>query len=144
MIVGSFAGRYPLVEARLQLPTLGVEDQVFFLLDTGAHTSCVLPYDGHELGIDYARLTGAPSQTRGLGGSVESVSVPAFLVFDEDDGVHRFYEFIIDVMPDTPALQGMPSLLGQDILAHWRLTHSPGEGLLQAEVLSAHGTHRPG
>lgn len=144
MIVGSFVGRAPLVAALLQLPTLGVEGEVTFLLDTGTHTSCVLPYDGRRLGVDYSRLAGPLSQTHGLGGSVESVSVPAFLVFDEDDGVHRFYEFIIDVMPDTLELQGMPSLLGQDILAHWRLTHSPGEGLLQAEVLSAHGTHRPG
>lgn len=144
MIVGGFVGRYPLVKARLQLPTLGAEGQVIFLLDTGAHTSCVMPDDGRLLRIDYGRLTGASSQTRGLGGSVASVSVPAALVFAEDNGVHRVYEFIIDVMPDTPALQEMPSLLGQDILAHWRVTHSPGEGLLQAEVLSAHRTHRTG
>lgn len=143
MIVGSFVGRAPLVTALLQLPTLGVEGEVTFLLDTGTHTSCVLPYDGRRLRVDYSRLVGALSQTHGLGGSVESVSVPATLVFAEDNGVHRVYDFIIDVMPNTPALQEMPSLLGQDILAHWRLTHSPSERLLQAEVLSAHDTYTP-
>ena len=143
MIVGNFVGRAPLVAALLQLPTLGVEGEVTFLLDTGTHTSCVLPYDGRRLGVDYSRLAGPLSQTHGLGGSVESVSVPAALVFAEDNGVHRVYEFMVDVMPDTPALQEMPSLLGQDILAHWRLTHSPSEGLLQAEVLSAHDTYTP-
>ena len=144
MIAGWFdEHRRPLIKAMLRLPSLDIQEEVIFLVDTGAFASCLAPFNSRQLGIDYGALTGIPSETVGIGGTAQGISIPAIAMFSEDNGARRFYQFLIDVMPDTPELQEMPSLLGQDILAHWRLTHSPGEGLLQAEVLSAHDTYIP-
>lgn len=142
MIAGWFDehGR-PLIKATLSLPGLDIQEEVTFLVDTGAFASCLAPRDSRRLGIDYGALTGIPSETVGIGGTAPGISIPANAMFSEDNGARRFYQFLIDVLPETPERREMPSLLGQDILAHWRLTHSPSEGLLQAEVISAHFTY---
>ncbi len=101
-----------------------------------------MPDDSRRFGIDYSRLTGIPSYSRGVGGFVESVQIPAIVMFRETNGLRRFYRLQIDVMPDRRELRETPSLLGQDILAHWRTLHDPTRGTLQATVVAAHGTYR--
>ncbi len=61
----------------------------------------------------------------------------AWARFIEDNGTARYYRVDVVIMPDTPKLYGLPSLLGQDILSRWRTTHSPAEGQLHAAVLPA-------
>ena len=132
---------HPLIKAILSLPGSDTQTEVTFLVDTGAFASCLSPSDSRSLDIDYGALAGIRSETVGIGGTTESISIPVNAMFSEDNGLRRFYRFLIDVLPEAPDRSEMPSLLGQDILAHWRLTHSPAEGLLQAEVLSAHDTY---
>ena len=142
MIAGRFDeyGR-PLIKAILSLPGSDTQTEVTFLVDTGAFASCLSPSDSRDLGLDYGALPGIRSETVGIGGTTETISIPVNAMFSEDNGTRRFYRFLIDVLPEASERREMPSLLGQDILAHWRLTHSPSEGLLQAEVISAQFTY---
>ena len=145
MIAGWFDElRRPLIKATLSLPGLDIQEEVTFLVDTGAFASCLAPRDSRRLGIDYGALTGIPSETVGIGGTAPGISIPANAMFAEDNGTRWFYRILIDVIQLPPERSDMPSLLGQDILAHWRLVHDPAAGLLQAEVRSAYGVYRPG
>ena len=143
MIKGSFDNGSPFIEGLLVFPGLNIQGTISFLLDTGADESCVMPTDGRRLGIDYGNLTGRTVSIRGASGSVDSTKRPALVFFAEDTGKVRLYRIQIHIMPDEPALHGIHSLLGQDILSRWRTVHDPTRGRIQATVLSADRTLRP-
>ena len=142
MITGHFDAGSPYVEGFVELRGLRTDGRVTFLLDTGADVTCIMPQDGHWLGMDYTRIKRWDSPTRGVGGSVRAARRRAQVWFTEDSGVVRQYSLLIDIMPDLESLQGLPSLLGQDILAHWRVVHEPASELLRITVRSADRTIR--
>lgn len=140
MIVGSFKDRRPFIEGRLALPTLGVQEMLPFLFDTGADVSCLMPGDGRRLGIDYRNLRGRTARIQGASGAVNPVTAPATFLFTEDNGTVRQYNILVSIMPNVSAMLNMPSLLGQDIISRWRTVHDPTGGVLQATVVSADAT----
>ena len=140
MIQGSFENGQPFIKAFISLPEIGVEGSIFFLVDTGAEVSPVMPADGHRLFIEYDALSGERASVIGVGGSIRSTLSSALIYFTKNTGKVRLYRTRVTIMPDQPALRRLPSLLGQDILSRWRTVHDPGRGILQATALSADRT----
>ncbi len=143
MIEGSFDNGSPFIEGLLVFPGLNVRGPISLLLDTGADETCIMPTDGHRLGIDYSTLTGRKVSIRGVSGSIDSIKRPVFILFTEDRGKVRLYRILIDIMPDETKLHGLHSLLGQDILSRWRTVHDPTRERVHATVLSADRTLSP-
>ena len=131
MIIGRFgdtSGR-PFMEGRLILPRLNIQGNISFLMDTGADSSVVMPGDAKRLGVLYDTLEG-DRECSGIGGTVHSFVEQAILVFTDPNVMLYGYDLQIDIMPDGPEMDEVPSLLGRDVLDRWRITYDPlGTGL---------------
>jgi hypothetical protein len=98
-----------------------------FLLDTGASTSCVHPQDATaRLGIDAIALRTPslwPRQrgAQGVGGTAIDFITPAHYALRRDDGGWDTYQDDLAIARSTSANQTLPSLLGWDILRHYRV-----------------------
>ena len=142
MIRGEFgsAGQ-PVVEGFLTLPRFGITRNITFLVDTGAHATCIHPRDGVPAAIPFDRLEN-PVTSDGVGGSATSFRERAVLEFvDGDARAIRRYE--VDVLIAKPAvdpthsINRLPSLLGRDIIDRWRMVYDRTEGVLEFTVRSA-------
>ena len=109
------------LEGWLTLPGQGIGAEVSLLVDTGADSTTLMPMDGKNLGIDYSRLT-CMDEATGVGGTTPTYLEFALLTF-LDDGRQRLstYAVTLDILPPNPDLDGLPSLLGRDILDRWRM-----------------------
>ncbi len=138
MITGRFgdtSGR-PFIEGLLILPRLNVQGNVSFLMDTGADSSMVMPNDAKRLAIPYDKLQG-DRECGGIGGIVHSFTERAILVFTDPNVMLYGYDLEVDIMPDGPEMEEVPSLLGRDVLDRWRITYDPQGVGLRAKVRSA-------
>jgi Aspartyl protease len=113
----------PYVEARVSFPRLGIRGLVSFLVDTGADGTVFMPTDSKKLGVDFGDLRN-PITSDGIGGSARGYVEEALLSFSD----HRFiYSYLIEAQISAPAAHNsrFPSLLGRDILRHWRSILDP-------------------
>jgi hypothetical protein len=118
----------PLIRVTLYLPGISRRwAPVDFLLDTGAATSCVHPQDAiTRLGID-AQALRTPSAwplqqaAHGVGGATIDYMVPIQFALRHDDGSWDRYQHDLAIARPGPANQTLPSLLGWDILRHYRV-----------------------
>lgn len=71
-----------------------------------------------------ANPAASPTQetTNGIGGSVRCSVQPAVYVFHHDDGRNQRIIDDIRIVPPTTGNATLPSLLGMDILRHFRLS----------------------
>ncbi len=124
MIEGSFdrVRRRPYVQGRLFLPRLGVDRNIDFLVDTGADTTTIHPPDTQTMGINYPQLGPATRPQMGIGGVDYAHEEPAVIAF-EDGSLERIYYVITAIPRPSEHNMGFPSLLGQDIIQHWRMVH---------------------
>ena len=136
MITGFFRSGSPYVEAHLEIPDFGVGGLVYFLLDTGADSTTLMPRDGRSLSIDYSSITDWDDRIFGVSGSIKSTSRQAVIRFTEDDGMPHYYYMDVDILPDVRRIRNVPSILGQDILYHWETIHDPSRGRLSITVRS--------
>ena len=66
----------------------------------------------------------------GIGGTVHSFVERAVLVFTDPQVTLYAYDLEIDIMPDDPEIEEVPSLLGRDVIDRWRVIYDPqGTGL---------------
>ena len=100
---------------------------VHFTLDTGADRTCLHPLDSLRLGITPRQLrtpelwSGA-THVRGIGGAVAYYETTALVsLLHEDRGEWQILEIPVDVAPILEETMSLPSLLGWDILQHFRL-----------------------
>lgn len=139
MIVGSFypTGQ-PMVSSRLIVPRLGVEDEIDFLVDTGAESTCLHPTDGEQIGFPYDELV-VSLDSEGVGGSYPYYREYAFVVFSESDSNRfRAFDIILAVArPEIPTpsnprpvVNRLPSLLGRDVLNWMRMDYDFPAGRL--------------
>jgi hypothetical protein len=118
----------PLIRVMLYLPSISKNwAPVDFLLDTGASSSCVHPLDATtRIGISDASLR-TPSlwalqrTSHGVGRSSADYVVPAYYALQHDDGTWATHREDLAIARPTTANQGIPSLLGWDILRHYRV-----------------------
>ena len=140
MIAGRFnqAGQ-PVVRSRLVVPRLGVNDEIDFLVDTGADSTCLHPVDGEYIRFPYDELAIA-LDSEGVGGRYPYYREDAFVVFSESDNDrYRAFDIILAVArpePPTqsnpsPVINRLPSLLGRDVLNRMRMEYDFPEGRLR-------------
>lgn len=87
--------------------------------------------------LDSAQLTRRVTAS-GVGGSQDFFLQDARLTFD-DDGTLRTYQLEI-LIADAATAAPFSSLLGQDILRHWRMVHDPIRGVVRFTVRQADAT----
>ncbi len=115
MIEGYFHGDgTPYVEVRQDQPHLGVSDNVKMLVDTGSTSTILHPDDGGDMNLPFAELRNEVIVTS-VSGTQTYYAEPAVVSFY--DGEAR-QDFRIDlyVAKPHPAVDGLESLLGRDIL----------------------------
>ena len=124
----SFAHPLPMVQVGLFLPGITLDwVLVDFLLDTGADTTALHPPDAiFRVGIDRAALH-QPSlwpnrrAASGVGGSSEYYRHPAHYAFRHADGRVQTVRTDLWIARPGPANDSLESLLGWDVLRHFRL-----------------------
>jgi hypothetical protein len=135
---GSTPRLVPAVEARLLIPriTHWTRDVVPFLIDTGSRWSILHPLDADAIGIDLTTLTDptlwpAPVTGHGLGGSSQYYPLPAAYGFMLEDGRPQVISERLHIAVPTPVNERLPSILGRDVLRHFRLVIDwPGDEVI--------------
>ena len=140
MIVGWFnPARQPVVKSRLVVPRLGIDDEIDWLVDTGAESTCLHPTDGQYVRFPYDELVVA-LDSEGVGGRYPYYREYAFVVFYESDGGGaRVFDIILAIArPEMPTLSDprpvvnrLPSLLGRDVLNRLRMDYDFPGGRLE-------------
>ena len=132
---GSKSGR-PYIEGQLVLPQFNITADLSLLLDTGADHTYLMPGDARALGLYGVELAPAAAPSFGAGGLITGdARAPAILLFS--DATHLYvYEFELTIAAPNPAAEGIPSLLGRDVLDQWTITYSPATQVLSAEIFS--------
>jgi len=135
----------PRLEALLSLPDLAIiAEPISFLVDTGA-TNCLLgPADIIRLEPDLSVLQERDT-IWGVSGPEECLITSGYVFFEDDAGMMHAYEvprFFVNqrALPgpsDGIRLRTPPSLLGMEIMRHWRTRLSPSEGIVEFDVLHA-------
>lgn len=133
MILGEFDERgRPLIEGRLLIPRLRVDHWITFLLDTGAERTCLHPRDTNRARIPIETLGGV-IQSRGVGGLSTYNREPALLSFN-DHPYTRVYAIELLIADTREGNQGLPSLLGRDVLNNWNVNYDPMNDTLECNV----------
>lgn len=135
---GDTSGR-PYLVGRLILPRLGLQGDISFLVDTGADKSVLMPIDALRLGVDYTSLSGSAASV-GIGGYARMFEEEAAAVFLEGTRTLHMYFIQVGVPSYTPEIEDVPSLLGRDVLDHWRMHYNPASGTLTFKVNAADRT----
>ena len=139
MIIGEFDHRVrPYVACRVIIPRLKINEIVPFLLDTGADSTCLHPRDTGRARMPFDQL-GNRRTSRGIGGSSSYFVEPAILAF-ADKPRTRLYELELLVAEPHESNEGLPSLLGRDVVNHWYMQYDPTHSRLECTVRYADHT----
>lgn len=132
MLAGHFddLGR-PRILAVLVIPELAFYRRVDFLADTGA-SATALNYDDLR-GVDLTGLPPPHPVGRGYGGTLIGQDVLGLLRFDEPDHGSSIYQLGLLLFNDE-TLEGLPSVLGRDVLEHLQMIHDPTNDILEFEI----------
>lgn len=138
MIVGEFDddGR-PRLTGRLLIARLGIQHEVWFLVDTGADASVVHGDDAGAAGITTAALRN-PILHRGVGGRAQYFRESAWLVFHDADGaISYWYPVGLAIAPPETrdSARPLPSLLGRDVIDNWIMEYNPIHAKLEFQAL---------
>src|SRR5712692_2409912 len=109
----------PYIEARISFPRLRLQGLVLFLIDTGADGTVLMPADSKRIGIDFRALRN-PTVSEGIGGAASGFSEHVVLSFSDRRYIYS-YALPIEISAPTSHNHRFPSLLGRDILQHWRI-----------------------
>ena len=133
MIVGAFDARgRSYLPGRLRIPRLGVVGNIVFQVDTGADVTCLHPRDGVRLGIPFDRLDdNRVSNSSGVGGTSQYFRESSFLVFSTIQGGLEVRPVELHIAKPNGVNEGLPSLLGVDVINHWRMDYDPRNNRLQ-------------
>jgi hypothetical protein len=147
MIGGRYVLGRPLVSGLLQFATVPKFEQalvsVRFLIDSGADATLVQPVDYEPEGPTYAALRKFPlaEATRGFGGVIEARRVPVALYLRHEDGHYDRIELEAEIAKPAPESEGLPSVLGRDVIDLYKLTMDRSHGFIGLE--SADGQTDP-
>ena len=138
MIRGFFRDNAGFINAYLISRLINLSEAVEFLVDTGASRTTLLDKDAIHLGIEYSKLKRFKESLSGIGGSVETYIIEdAWLFFNG-------YKLSLPVLVVRHPLEEMsweerikvlriPSVLGRDVIAGFRLIFDKARGGLFLE-----------
>ncbi len=130
MIAGEFArDGSPYVNARVNLPRIGVVGNVNFLVDTGTDATIVHPFDAGNLHCPFDELSN-PAVATSAGGQHTYYAEPAVVSFYDGETRHDF-RTNIHIGKPHPITQGLDSLLGRDVLNELEMEYAPRRGRLR-------------
>jgi hypothetical protein len=111
----------PFIEASVHFPRLRSWGYVSFLADTGASGTVLMPPDSKKLAVNFNQLR-KPRSSRTVGGLAKGYMEQGVLGFlDRDENKIYAYEIEIQIFEPTRDNATLPSLLGRDVLNHWRV-----------------------
>jgi len=122
MIYGRFFRSRPTIRGLLLFSPLGAPIPVDFVVDTGADVTLIAPTDYATHRVRYSEIQGIDIQSAGYGGRIEAKLAQAALYLRDEAG--RYIRILLEAefsRPD-PANEGLPSVLGRDVLDLFRLT----------------------
>jgi hypothetical protein len=106
------------------------------LIDTGADTTLIQPEDAQDLGISFSRHFANASTIRSrstAGRSTQFVERCDIFLRNDDGRLDRLTLPIRFARPRSADLD-IPSLLGRDVINHYRLTFEQRAGLVTLEL----------
>ena len=106
---------------------------VAFRVDTGADRTCLHPGDGSDLGIPFADLRGEIATSYGVGGESQYVRQESRLTFN-NSGEALVREVNLQIAQPSELMIRLPSLLGLDVINHWRMDYDPRNNRLEFTV----------
>jgi hypothetical protein len=108
---------------------------VRFLIDTGSDRSLIHPADSVHLGIDVAAdfLSTVPETSLGVGGSSSEYEEACDVFLEREGGLWDRLVVPLRIAVPTEANEALPSLLGRDVLFHYRLVFQESTGLVALE-----------
>ena len=121
MLEGRFGGAYaaPYIQANISLPRLGLRGVLWFLIDTGADVTVLMPTDSLRIGVDFRLLTNLTAR-QGIGGIARGYHEIAALSFSDRRYIYS-YVLKLELAALLAHNTRLPSLLGRDILGQWRV-----------------------
>ena len=107
---------------------------MYFLLDTGADSSCLHFEDTSNLAVPESSLSNQ-SSVGGIGGTAAYYREPAMVTFAYgSEGIDEVsYNIDLDLSYSDETI-GLPSLLGRDILDDWHIEYSRKRNLLRCAI----------
>lgn len=100
------------------------------MIDTGSDTSSIGLGDWRRLRVSQQSL-GPTTIVAGLAGTAEVSAEVAEITLRHDTRQIDTFRVEIDIVPGGSPI--VPSILGRDILARYRLTYSPSEQIVHLE-----------
>ena len=136
MIVGYFdnIGR-PYVDAILIVRRFNVHQRIRFLVDTGSDSACLHPEDARDCAMPFDLLSNRQF-SRGIGGTAAYFRELAALSFADGDLTRLFFVDLLIAEPNDHN-EGMPSLLGRDVINRWSMEYDPSFSRLEFTVRHA-------
>ncbi len=116
----------PYLEGRVSFPRLRLTGLVSFLVDTGADGTVLMPADSKKIGIDF-RFLRNPTTSEGIGGAAQGFNEAVILSFSDRSYIYS-YLLNIEISAPTKHNHRFPSLLGRDVLKHWRFVMDATQG----------------
>jgi hypothetical protein len=138
LIVGKVEAGRPQVQATIRIPRLRLQSEITFLVDTGSTTTLIHPRDWEALGVLDSDFAGSEMvRSTGIGGRTENpIEVCDLFLHHEDGFWDRLYLNLRFARP-TQTNKRLPSLLGRDIIANYRLVFESTSGLLSLDLPSS-------
>ena len=133
MIVGEFDQRgRAFVWCRVFIPRLNRAGSMWFQVDTGADVSCLHSSGSAYLGVPFDLLNyDRTDLIEGVGGQTRYIPEQAQLIFEDDEWGYVVRTIDLWIAEPNAGNQSINSLLGLDVLRHWRMNFDPPNGLLQ-------------
>ena len=129
MIAGYFGpDGSPYVNARVNLPRLGVVGDAHFLVDTGTDTTILHPMAALDLRCPFDELSN-PVTATSAGGTHTYYAENAVLSLYDGEIRHDF-RINIQIGKPHPVTYGLDSLLGRDLLNELEMEYAPRRGRL--------------
>lgn len=129
-----FAG-HPFVRGIVRFPRLGLIRRVDFLVDTGCGVTTILPRDSSAMGLDFDMLRESGVAV-GIGGTQIEYNEEAEISFFHGVNLVTYLKEI-DISPVTGYNTRLPSLLGMDVIRHWRMTCDVRNGEVEFDIHEA-------